>query len=304
MTLSTQTSKTSYTGNGATTVFPVPFPFTRGDDIKVLLRQDGAEMSLLPGTHYSIAGEGSPSGGSLTMAEPPATGTTLVLYRAPAIVQEVDYVENAAFPAETHEAALDLLTMICQALDEKIGRAVLYPVSTPQEDIRDSTAFLDTCQGAREAALAAEAQASASAAQAQIQAGLAGDCVLQAQVAVGQAQASVGGLRVSAGDTTPGSLSAKLAAGDGLAETLLCPGADEALRLSLALAADPGLELAEGLLRVRVAPGGGLSRTAAGLAADIGSGPDQLSTNSILSLTLRPAMVAGRVFNHALLGGM
>lgn len=304
MTLSTQISKTSYTGNGATTVFPVPFPFMRGDDIKVLLRQDGAQTPLLSGTHFSVTGEGNPSGGSLTLVEPPATGTVLVLYRAPAIVQEVDYVENAAFPAETHEAALDLLTMICQALDEKIGRAVLYPVSTPLEDIRDSSAFLDTCEVARDAALAAGTQASAAATEAQTQAGLAGGHVIQAQAAVAQAQAAVGGIRVSASDTTPRNLSAKLIADDGLAETLLFPGADEVLRLSLALAEDPGLELAEGLLRVRVAPGGGLSRMASGLAADLGTGPDQLSTNATLSLTLRPAMVAGRVFNHALMGGM
>jgi hypothetical protein len=297
MTLSTQTSKTSYTGNGASTVFPVPFPFMRPDDIKVLLRQDGVEMLLLPGTHYGVTGAGNASGGSLTLAEPPATGQVLVLYRAPAIVQEVDYVENAAFPAETHEAALDLLTMICQALDEKIGRAVLYPVSTPQADIRDSTAFLGSCEGARDQALAAGSQASASASQAQAQAAL-------AEVYAAQAQGSVGGLRVSATDTTPRNLSAKLAAGDGLAETLLSPGADEALQLSLALAQDPGLELAQGLLRVQAAPGGGLLRTASGLAADIGPGPAQLSTNDSVNETLRPAMVAGRVFNHALLGGM
>jgi len=293
MTLSTQTSKTSYAGNGATSVFPVPFPFMQADDLKVLLRQDGAETPLLCGTHFSLVGAGSPSGGSLTLFEPPATGTTLVLYRDPAIVQEVDYVENAAFPAETHEAALDLLTMICQALDEKIGRAVLYPVSTPQEDIRDSSAFLDTCEGARDAALAAEAQASTGATEAQTQAALAGSYAAQAQ-------ACVGGLRVSASDTTPRNLSSKLAAGDGLAETLLFPGADEALSLSLALAEVSGLELSDGLLRAQVAPGGGLSCAASGLAADLGSGPDQLSTNA----TLRPAMVAGRVINHALLGGM
>lgn len=293
MTLATQTSKTSYTGNGATTVFPVPFPFLRPADVKVLLRQDGAETPLLPGTHFAIDGAGNPAGGSLTLLEPPATGQTLVLYRAPAIVQEVDYVENAAFPAETHEAALDLLTMICQALDEKVGRAVLYPVSTPAEEIRDSAQFLGACESAREQSLAAQAQAGAAAAL----------CAEQAALAQGyaaQAGAAVGGLRVSAGDTTPGSLSAKLSAGEGLAETLLNPGADEALRLSLALAPDPGLELAGGLLRAKIAAGGGLARTASGLAADMGSGPAQLPTN----LILRPAMVAGRVLNHALQGGM
>jgi hypothetical protein len=293
MTLSTQTSKISYTGNGATTVFPVPFPFMRPDDIKVLLRQEGAELPLLPGTHYSLEGQGSPAGGSLALAEPPATGQTLVLYRDPAIVQEVDYVENAAFPAETHEAALDLLTMICQALNEKIGRAVLYPVSTPREDIRDTAAFLGSCENARGQCLAAGTQAGASASEAQAQAVLAADFAAQAQ-------AAVNGVRVSAGDTTPGNLTAKLSAGDGLAETLLDPGADEALRLSVALAQDPGLELAEGLLRAKVAPDGGLGRTASGLAVDLGPGPDQLSTN----LSLRPVMVAGRVLNHTALGGM
>jgi len=293
MTLSTQTSKTTYIGNGATSVFPVPFPFLRPDDIKVLLRQDGAELPLLPGTHYNVEGAGEPSGGSLTLVEPPATGQVLLIYRDPAIVQEVDYVENAAFPAETHEAALDLLTMICQALDEKIGRAVLYPVSTPQEDIRDTSAFLGSCESARAGTLAAEAQAIASASEARAQADL-------AEGFAAQAQASVGGLRVSAGDTTPGNLSAKLLAGDGLAETLLNPGADEALRLSVALAPDSGLELSDGLLRARVAAVGGLARTSSGLAADLGPGPDQLSTN----LSLRPAMVAGRVLNHTALGGM
>ncbi|MHC1700050.1 MAG: hypothetical protein AB9900_03595 [Humidesulfovibrio sp.] len=297
MTLSTQTSKTSYTGNGATSVFPVPFPFVRGEDIKALLRQDGPDTPLLPGTHYSLEGAGSPSGGSLTMHEPPATGTTLVLYRAPAIVQEVDYVENAAFPAETHEAALDLLTMICQALDEKIGRAVLYPVSTPQEDIRDSAAFLGTCEGARDAAQVAGAQAAAAATAAQTQAGLAAGYAAQAQ-------AAVGGLRVSAADTTPRNLSSKLTAGDGLAETLVSPGADESLRLSVALAQDPGLELSGGLLRARVAAGGGLTLSAPGLAADVGPGPAQIPSNEIVLQTLRPAMVAGRVINHAFLGGM
>ena len=289
MTLSTQTSKTSYTGNGATCVFPVPFPFLRAADIKALLRQEGAETPLLPGTHYSVSGAGSPSGGSLTLATPPATGQILVLYRDPAIVQEVDYVENAAFPAETHEAALDLLTMICQALDEKVRRAVLYPVSTPQEDIRDSSVFLTACENARDQALVAETQASAAA--------------LQAEVFAAQSQAAVGGLRVSASDTTPGNLAAKLAAGDGLAETLLFPGADECLRLSVSLAQESGLELAGGLLRARVMTGGGLARTASGLAVDTGVGPSQIPTNERVNQTQRPAMVAGRVLNQALLGG-
>ena len=37
MTLSTQTSKASFSGNGVTAVFPLPFPFARDADIRALL---------------------------------------------------------------------------------------------------------------------------------------------------------------------------------------------------------------------------------------------------------------------------
>ncbi len=162
MTLSTQTSKASFSGNGVTTVFPLPFPFARDADIRALLLEGGVETELALGTHYTIEGAGGSSGGSLTMLAPPATGRTLVIWRAPAIVQEVDYVENSAFPAETHEAALDLLTMICQSLQEQLGRAVLYPVSTPAEDILDSAEFLGVVTSGRDAAQLAQVEACAA----------------------------------------------------------------------------------------------------------------------------------------------
>jgi hypothetical protein len=297
MTLSTQTSKTVFTGNGVSSVFPLPFPFLREADIQALLRRDGAETPLSLGTHYTLSGAGNASGGSLTMLEPPATGETLVAWRAPAIVQETDYVENAAFPAETHEAALDLLTMICQALDEKIGRAVLYPVSTPAGDIRDSTGFLGACEAARQAAQEAATSAESDA-------GAASQAAGQAAAAAAAAQQAVGGVRASATDAAPGNLTVKLAAGDGLTESLLSPGGDESLRLAVALAESPGLEFSGGHLRVRLAAGGGLTRTAAGLGADLGTGGGQIPTNDTLKLSLRPATVAGRVVNHQLCGGM
>lgn len=294
MTLSTQTSKAAFMGNGVTTVFPLPFPFQREADIKALLRRDGAETPLLPGSHYSLSGAGSAQGGSLTLRVPAATGETLLVYRAPAIVQEVDYVENSAFPAETHEAALDLLTMICQALQEQISRAVLYPVSTPQDEVLDSAAFLDAAQANRIQAQTAAQGAGESAASAGDSAELA---AASAALATEIAATATGLVKVSAGDALGGSLSAKLAAGDGLAETLLNPGAAESLRLSVALAPSSGLAFASGLLRVQ--PGPGLSASGAGLAVDTGPGSAQIPTNQLL----RPAMVAARVLNHALHGG-
>jgi hypothetical protein len=289
MTLSTQLSKTSFAGNGVTTAFPLPFPFLREADIRVLISQDGAETPLTLGTHYTLSGAGSAEGGGLTLLAPPATGQTLVVWRAPAIVQEVDYVENSAFPAETHEAALDLLTMICQSLQEQVDRAVLYPVSTPDEDILDSASFLAAADASRDAA-----QSAAKAGQsAQDAAAAVGRAEAGASAAEALAATADGLVKVSPGDTLAQSLSAKLSAGDGLAETLLAPGAAESLRLSVALAETSGLEFAAGALRVRA--GAGLALSAAGLAVDAALIPTTLS--------LRPAIVAGRILNHANNGG-
>jgi microcystin-dependent protein len=271
MTLSTQTSKAAFSGNGVSAAFPLAFPFQRDTDIKVLLRQDGFEIPLEAGAHYTLTGAGSPSGGSLVMRNPPATGQTLVVYRAPAIVQEVDYVENSAFPAETHEAALDLLTMICQSLQEQIGRAVLYPVSTPAGDILDSSIFLASTSQSREAARISEQNAAASAGQAVAAASAASASATAAEALAATAD---GLLKVSMGDATARPLSAKLLAGNGLAEGIENPGGEEALRLAVALAASPGLEFDAGLLRVKA--GTGLTLSASGLAADVGASAGKL----------------------------
>lgn len=158
MTISTQLSKASFAGNGVSTEFPLPFPFLREGDINALLHQDGAQTSLRLGTHYTLSGAGEASGGGLTMRTPPATGQTLVIWRAPAIVQEVDYVENSAFPAETHEAALDLLTMICQGLQEQLDRSIKVSMTS---DVAPED-YLGAVQSARSQAVASAAASEAA----------------------------------------------------------------------------------------------------------------------------------------------
>jgi len=132
MTIASQISTAAFAGNGVSAEFPLPFRFMAAADVAVVLRSaDGTETLLSEGTDYALSGAGAASGGTCVLGSPPLPGQTLVLTRAPRIVQETDYQENDAFPAESHEAALDLLTMICQALDEKIARAPLVKVSAP-----------------------------------------------------------------------------------------------------------------------------------------------------------------------------
>ncbi|WP_051203104.1 hypothetical protein [Desulfovibrio aminophilus] len=130
MTIASTLSSARYAGNGETREFPLPFRFLVPADVAAVLRAaDGSERVLAEGAQYEITGAGLPQGGTCRLNTPPAAGEVLSLTRAPRLVQETDYQENDAFPAETHEAALDQLTMICQALDEKIARAPLVKVS-------------------------------------------------------------------------------------------------------------------------------------------------------------------------------
>jgi hypothetical protein len=131
MTISSTASKVLYGGNGSTATFAIPFMFLRNEDIRVLLTDtEDVEWEQSEGTDYHLTGVGEPSGGTCAMTLPPEPGQTLVIRREPAMVQEVDYVENDAFPAATHEGALDKLTMICQALAEKLDRALTFRVSS------------------------------------------------------------------------------------------------------------------------------------------------------------------------------
>lgn len=130
MTISTTTSKVGYNGNGVTTAFSVPFLFLANADLTVvLLSSAGVETTLTLSTHYTVTGAGNDSGGTLTMVTPPAIGERLTILREVALTQETDYISGDPFPAETHERALDRLTMIDQQQEEVLSRAMTLPVS-------------------------------------------------------------------------------------------------------------------------------------------------------------------------------
>lgn len=127
MTLSNQQYRVQYNGNGATTVFSVPFPFLANGDLTVIKTSSASvDTTLSITTHYTLTGAGGTSG-SLTMLTAPATGEKLTIIRVLTLTQGVDYVENDPFPAETHEGALDRLTMISQQLQEEVDRSLKAP---------------------------------------------------------------------------------------------------------------------------------------------------------------------------------
>jgi len=128
MTISSTTTKNSYSGNGSTTTFAYGFYIPASTDIQVIVRSStGTETVKAEGsgsTNYSITGVGNASGGNIVFVTAPASGETVVLRRNTAKTQATDYVANDPFPAETHESALDKLTIIGQDLQEQVDRSL------------------------------------------------------------------------------------------------------------------------------------------------------------------------------------
>ena len=125
MTVSTTESRIGYNGNGATTVFAFPYRFLTNTDLVVtLVRADTTQVVQTLNTDYTVTGAGDDAGGTVTMVVPPATGQQLILVRDMPLTQETDYISGDPFPAETHERALDKLTMISQRLESLISRSI------------------------------------------------------------------------------------------------------------------------------------------------------------------------------------
>jgi len=126
MTVSSTTTRNSYTGDGSTTVFAYTFKIFDDDDITVILRTTatGAETVQTKTTNYSVSGVGNAGGGNITFTSAPASTQTVVLLRQTAQTQSTDYTPNDPFPAAAHEDALDKLTLLAQDQQDELDRAI------------------------------------------------------------------------------------------------------------------------------------------------------------------------------------
>lgn len=132
MTVSSETNKDIYTGTGAVSVYPYTFRILDETHLVVteVLIATGVETLLVLTTDYTVDGVGDSGGGNVTLVAGNLPSTKkLVIRRGVPLKQETDYVENDTFPAESHEDALDKLTMIVQQQQEEIDRLVLRPIT-------------------------------------------------------------------------------------------------------------------------------------------------------------------------------
>ena len=130
MTISTTTNKVSYSGNGSTTTFAYTFKIFADGDLNVFIRTAaGTETLQTLTTDYTVTNAGNNSGGNVVFGTAPAATETVVIQRVLDLTQETDYVANDPFPAESHEEALDRLTMVTQQIQEELDRSIKASVT-------------------------------------------------------------------------------------------------------------------------------------------------------------------------------
>ena len=124
MTVSSQTNKVIYIGNGVAKEFAIPFSFLEREHIKVRQKKNDIQTER---TDWTV------KNGNLVFADAPESGTEIAIVREVPLTQETDYRDNEILHAETLERNFDKLTMQVQQLAEKSARAVTV-------DIFDDTA--------------------------------------------------------------------------------------------------------------------------------------------------------------------
>jgi len=129
MTVQTEIKRVVQVGTGSTNTFYFNATVQGLDDLKVFTVNTAAVQTLQTrggaGTYdYVVSINASTKFATITLNNNLAAGFKVVILRGTPIVQQVDYTEGDPFPAETHEGALDKLTIIATQLQEQLDRSL------------------------------------------------------------------------------------------------------------------------------------------------------------------------------------
>lgn len=142
MTVAAEIPLALYDGDGVTTAFPAPWRYLDTAHLLVeLIDAAGVATALALNVDYTATEGATDAGGTVTAAVPPAVGMQLRVRRATPLAQVTAYPTSGAFPAASHERALDRLTLIGQEhagdINDLQARALQVPLgqTAPELDI-------------------------------------------------------------------------------------------------------------------------------------------------------------------------
>lgn len=259
MTVAQTSNKSRQLGNGVTVAFPANIKILAETDItvKTIVRATDIKANDLilndaGALGYTVVFDTEAETLTVTVNTAPTSLEDIQILRVLPLTQSTDFPTATKFPAVSNENALDKNLMILQDQQEKLDRAFVLPEESsatnpslpaptsrraliwdPSEDgtIINSTNDPDAAQtdaaASATAASASEGNAATSATAAATSATNAATSETNAAASATSAAASVGAVNVSANDTTPGNLEAKLLVGAGLSLSTQNDGGNE-----------------------------------------------------------------------------
>ncbi len=123
MTISTDSSRNDFLGNGVAVAYPFTFTAFASTDVTVYLDR------VLQVSGYTIAGT-FPGTGTVTFTAAPAANVAVAIVRATPHTQGTHIVANDPFPASVVETALDRATVLTQQVKELATRAWRFAVGS------------------------------------------------------------------------------------------------------------------------------------------------------------------------------
>ena len=137
---STNPARNDYTGNGSTTVYNFTFPVikesNRADNkehsIKVIITENTVDTVKTETTDYTVTLDEDTKLGTITFGTAPTATQKITFISDVDVSQATDYnnIGTGAFPADSHEKALDKLTILFRQFLEKENRAISLPESS------------------------------------------------------------------------------------------------------------------------------------------------------------------------------
>ena len=136
LTVSAESNKVTYAGNGSTTSFSTVFTFASNDEVTVtkVITATGVETEFTLGTEYTLGGAGTGSAGTVTISTSPsdytpATGTKLVVQLKPDFTQTTDLPRGGTVsPADTLEPMHDSRVRQMLRLKDDVDRSIKLPI--------------------------------------------------------------------------------------------------------------------------------------------------------------------------------
>jgi hypothetical protein len=132
MTISSETIKQTFLGNGAQTVFGYTFLLPSAAQYQLYYVSATGVVEPIAQSNYTVSGIGNPAGGNITYLRGGvaiASGTSITIVRAVPYTQTTDLTNQGAYYPAVLEAALDRLDMQIQQLYATVRQVPRAPVT-------------------------------------------------------------------------------------------------------------------------------------------------------------------------------